>query len=164
MVKNGKPAATESKTDDAKTGSTPVPAATPAYEPQLRDRKITDEQRARFLVALRDAPHGRVFVSAVKGDREAYLYAEKIDSMLRQAGFGSDDAPVTFLSETEGPQNFPVMLFISDKPPIRPHVLAIQNALELIGIRCDLAYREIPGPPGDLHIAVYPQPYGELHF
>ena len=109
------------------------------------------------MIALRGAPQGKVFVSTVKGDREAYLYAAKIASMLRQAGFGGDDASVTFLSETEAPQNFPVMLFISDKIPIGSHVLAIQNALALIGIRCDLSYHETPGRPGDLQIAVYPQ-------
>ncbi len=133
-------------------------ASAPVFEPQLQDRTITLEQRAKFVSALREAPHAKVFVSAFRGDRESYLYAAQIASILREARFLNDDPPVSFLPEGETQHTPPVLLFVSDKIPIRPHALAIKNALDLIGIRCEFYYRETPGRPGDLQIAVYPKP------
>lgn len=145
-------------TGDGKSRTAP----TPAYESQLQDRTITMEQRAKFVSALRQAPHDRVFVSAFRGDRESYLYAAQIASMLREARFLNDDPPVSFLPEAEAQHSPPVQLFVSDKIPIRPHALAIKNALDLIGIRCEIDYRETPGRPGDLQIAIYPKPSDTL--
>lgn len=133
-------------------------AATPAYEAKLQDRAITNEQKVRFVRALHDAPHGKVTVSALRGDRETYLYATKIATLLGDAGYASGDPPVNLLPETETPQNPAVLLFVSSQVPIRPHALAIKNAFDLIGIRCEFSYRETPGHPGDLQIGVYPNP------
>jgi hypothetical protein len=144
----------ENATVDGKSRTAPAPV----FEPQLQDRTITMEQRAKFVSALRDAPRARVFVSAFRGDRESYLYAAKIASILREARFLNDEPPVSFLPEAEAPHSPPVQLFVSDKIPIRPDVLAIKNALDLIGVPCEFNYRETPGRPGDLQIAIYPKP------
>ncbi|EDY17403.1 hypothetical protein CfE428DRAFT_5089 [Chthoniobacter flavus Ellin428] len=133
-------------------------AATPAYEPKLQDRAITGEQKARFVRTLHNAPHGTVTIAAFKGDRETYLYAAKIASILSDAGYASSDPPVSLLPATETPQNPPVLLFVSSQAPIPRHALAIKDALDLIGIRCEFSYRETPGHPGDLQIGVYPNP------
>lgn len=133
-------------------------APTPAFEPHVQDRTITKEQNEKFVEVLRNTVRGKVIVSALKGDREGYLYAAKLASMLHQAGFAEDDSPVTFLSETEVPRKPSVWLYVSGEVPVRPHALAIKDALEVIGIHCEFAYRETPGRRGDLQIAVYPKP------
>jgi len=133
-------------------------AATPAYEAKLQDRAITDEQKARFVRTLHKAPHGTATVAALKGDRETYLYAAKIASMLSDAGYASSDPPVSLLPDAETPQNPQVLLFVSTQAPIPPHALAIKNAFDVIGIRCEFSYRETPGHPEDLQIGVYPNP------
>ena len=62
-------------------------AKTLTHDDILSYRTITTEKRKSFLKATKDLPKGRLFVSVVDNDTEAYQYALAINALLFDAGY-----------------------------------------------------------------------------
>jgi septal ring factor EnvC (AmiA/AmiB activator) len=67
---------------------------------KLNWRKISAQQRRKFLAASAAEPKGLVEITAVNGDSEAKAFAEQMRTLLKEAGW--DSPPVTTGSHTAG--------------------------------------------------------------
>lgn len=127
--------------------------------PDVRDRGVTNEQKSKFVKTLKTAPRGAVIVFAQEGHRESFLYAAKIANLLHDAGFGPGEKALDFVPASDRPNLAnSVFLIVSREVGIPKHAIAIKDALEVIGIRCDFTFRESMERPKELQICIFQKP------
>lgn len=98
---------------------------------KLLPRHITEKQRAKFIVFLKDAPKGPVLVRANELDAEVSSYTDEIRSLLDAAGYTGDaetNMGERILSTTS------IALAIKSERDAPSYTLAIQKAFATIGI------------------------------
>jgi hypothetical protein len=71
-----------------------------AFRAGMEPRRIGDQAAAEMVAYLQPLAHGRVVVSCVPDDDEAYLYANRIATILRQAGWDASGPEFTAIFGT----------------------------------------------------------------
>jgi hypothetical protein len=71
-----------------------------AFQDGMQPRRIGDETASEMVTYLKPLTHGRVVVSCVPQDDEAYLYANRIATILREAGWEASGPEVTAIFGT----------------------------------------------------------------
>lgn len=89
---------------------------------KLNWRRISAQQRRKFLTAAVSMPKGLVNIIAVNGDNEAKAFAEKLKNLLKEAGW--DSGPVT-TGVFIGPTSVGLSLVIVSKEP--PTILSKES-------------------------------------
>lgn len=90
---------------------------------RIKPRHITEEQRARFIQALKKIPKGQVQIATPIGDGEAQLFARQIKEILESSGWKDikftynqfKGTPVGLSLNVRDPNKVP--LFAVDVPP-----------------------------------------------
>lgn len=71
-----------------------------AFQAGMQPRRIDDDTAAAMVAYLKPLAHGRVVVSCIPQDDEAYLYANRIATILREAGWDASGPELTTLFGT----------------------------------------------------------------
>src|ERR1700737_2377287 len=96
-------------------------------------RKITPEQRAQFLNAVRGRPTGRVIVSAFFDNKETHDFSQEILSLLRQGGFEViQSAPINFFTTSRPLSGVRIGCEDIVNPP--PHFATVEKGFRAIGL------------------------------
>lgn len=66
-----------------------------AFQAGMQPRRIDDQTAAAMVDYLKPLAHGRVVVSCIPEDDEAYLYANRLATILRQAGWDASGPEFT---------------------------------------------------------------------
>jgi hypothetical protein len=98
-------------------------------------RQITPQQEEEFVRLMKGAPQGRLQIVSEHRIPEIAMYAGQIKEMLAKAGISSVGQFVTVLMGTKGDATGIAVAVKNIKNP-PPHAVAIQSALEQIGIQC----------------------------
>jgi hypothetical protein len=98
-------------------------------------RLVTGENRAKFLAALSNATRGKVNVSVVSGDPEAFTFASQLRDTLQGAGF--DVGPILGSFMLFGAPVVGVQVCIANEANKPPHAFSIRAALDAIGVKTD---------------------------
>ncbi len=95
-------------------------------------RTLIGEKRDTFVKQLADVPKGKVEVSVITGDPEAYTFAAQLWNALKDAGFDVGPQLVSFT--LFGPPPVGVIIGVKDKDKQPPYGGEIQKALKSIEI------------------------------
>jgi len=120
-----------------------------------QERRLTDEQRTRFLTIVRaDAvKKGLIVIEIPMGDSEAYKFAMQLDSMLREAGWETSVGQNGYASGV--PIGLIMLARAANNAPASAGLL--QYAFGQIGFKLEAALRD-DVQPGNLHLIVGARP------
>jgi hypothetical protein len=100
---------------------------------RLMPRSITPEQTAKFIEFVKDAPKGKVKLTAVAAaDNEPLKFAQILHGLLSNAGYSVEDKIGGFVSTGSPISGIVIKIRDAQAPPT--HAAAIQKGLEYIGI------------------------------
>jgi hypothetical protein len=96
-------------------------------------RKITPEQRAQFLNAVRGRPTGKVIVSAFFNNKETHDFSQEILSLLKEGGFEViQSAPINFFTTSRPSSGVRIGCEDIASPP--PHFATVEEGFRAIGL------------------------------
>ncbi len=96
-------------------------------------RKITPEQRAQFLNAVRGRPSGKVIVSVFFDNQETHDFGQEILGLVKEGGFEViQSAPVNFFSTARPLSGVTIGCEDTVNPP--PHFATVDAGFQAIGL------------------------------
>jgi hypothetical protein len=96
-------------------------------------RKITPEQRAQFLNAIRGRPTGKVIVSVFFDNKETHDFGQEILALLREDGFEMvQSAPINFFTTARPSSGVRIGCEDIVNPP--PHFATVEEGFRAIGL------------------------------
>jgi predicted nucleic acid-binding Zn-ribbon protein len=96
-------------------------------------RKITPEQRTKFLNAIRGMPTGKVIVSAFFDSKETHEFGAQILSLLKEDGFELiQRAPLNFFTTSRPSSGVRIGCENISDPP--PHFTTVRQGLKAMGL------------------------------
>jgi hypothetical protein len=107
-------------------------------------RTVSPEQRTTFLKEVASEPKGKVSISVVTGDPEAFAYATKLFELLRDAGYDVGPQVTSFTLFGQPPVGLTASILNQTNPP--PFADALLRGLKLI----DANVRGIAGDKGKI--------------
>ena len=96
-------------------------------------RKVTPEQRAQFLNAVRGRPTGKVIVSVFFDNKETHDFGQEILALLREDGFEViQSVPVNFFTTARPSSGVRIGCEDIVNPP--PHFATVEKGFRAIGL------------------------------
>lgn len=121
---------------------------------QLAHRSISSEQSSKFIAFLKDAPKGKVKLTALlQGDNEPINFAQKLKDLLSKAGYTVDETIGGFMSSGAPVSGIVIKVDDTKSPP--PHAGPIQKAFEQINIAAPGALQPPTFKLGDESVLIY---------
>jgi hypothetical protein len=97
-----------------------------------RFRTITPEHRKQFVDLLAVARKGRVRISVMAGNKEAFDFATQVRDMVREAGYSTPDTMNSL--QLFGPPLLGMVIKVKSEPEQAPFAGDMQRAFSAIGI------------------------------
>lgn len=108
-------------------------AQTKEIELKQGPRRLTPEQRTRFLAAARGLPAGKVIVSAFFDNQETHDFGAEILSLLKESGFDVvERAPVNFFTTSRPSSGVRIGCQDMNNPPA--HLASVRKVLASVGL------------------------------
>lgn len=115
-------------TEEIVTAEKPEPEQTTQI---IASRSFTSEQANRFVAYLRDAPKGNFRIQFIKGDREAFEYANRVTNLLIEAGYNLS-GEISYFAGNEAVQGISLIINRNETQP--GYARFIFSAFRSIGI------------------------------